>query len=242
MIDQHSAIRVVIADGQASFRRVLRALLEPEHDMLIVGEACDASDTHALTCELKPDVLLVEGALLHGIDSQSGALPTVRTVVTTPAHERTDIIRAFLQGASAIVPKPSAAHVWPESIRTVVAGRYWLGHESIAVLVQALREHVFQWTEPKAKKAYRLTKREVEIIGKIASGHSNKEVGMAFSIRERTVKHHLTNIFSKVGVSSRLELALFAVNHRVPELPVQLIRDAKSRDELEHFKSGGGPG
>jgi DNA-binding NarL/FixJ family response regulator len=116
-----------------------------------------------------------------------------------------------------MVPKPSAPHVWPESIRAVVAGRYWLESESIAIVVQALREYVSRWNEVRPSKDYRLTPRELEIIEKVADGHSNKEVGQAFSICEKTVKRHLTNIFPKVGASSRLELALFALNHRLLE-------------------------
>jgi len=219
MVSDLNAIRVVIADEQVSFRKALRTFLEPERDLTIVGEASEARNIPALTGVLKPDVLLIEVSLFHAVRSRAEILPGVRTVVTVPAPERTDIIRAFLQGARAIVPRLSAPHVWPESIRTVTSGQYWMGSESIAVLVQALRESLARGTDTKPQKDYRLTRREVEIIGKIANGHSNKEVGQAFLICERTVKHHLSNIFSKIGVSSRLELALFAVNNWLLEQP-----------------------
>jgi DNA-binding NarL/FixJ family response regulator len=217
MAGERNTIRIVLADGHAGFREALRTFIEPERDLAIVGEAEDASDVPHLTCHLKPDVLLVDAALFYGIKDQARTLSGVRALVTVPAPDRTDIIRVFLLGARGMVTKPSAPHVWPESIRAVVAGRYWLESESIAVLVEALREYVSRWTEVKPSKDYRLTPREMEIIEKIADGRSNKEVGQAFSICEKTVKRHLTNIFPKIGASSRLELALFVLNHRLLE-------------------------
>jgi two-component system, NarL family, nitrate/nitrite response regulator NarL len=229
MIGDSRVIRVVIADEQPGFRKALRTFLEPEHDVTVVGEASAADGVLALADQLRPDVLLIEAVLLGNLKGQAGALAGINTLVTVPTPDRANIIGAFLQGAKAVVPKRSAPQVWPDSIRTVVAGQYWLGKESIAILVLALRDYFAQRTETRSPKDYKLTPREVEIINKIANGNSNREVGQAFSIRERTVKHHLTNIFTKIGVSSRLELALFAVNQRLMETPS--LREAMSLDE-----------
>jgi two-component system nitrate/nitrite response regulator NarL len=98
-------------------------------------------------------------------------------------------------------------------------GQYWLERNSVGVLVEALRESLAHGNITRSPKDYGLTRRELDIITKIVSGHSNKEVGEEFAISERTVKHHLTNIFDKVGVSSRLQLALFAVNQRLMRSP-----------------------
>jgi two-component system, NarL family, nitrate/nitrite response regulator NarL len=103
-----------------------------------------------------------------------------------------------------------------KGIRTVMNGQYWVGRESVADMVSYLREQAAQ-QPPSPAKSYGLTKRELEILGTIVSGLSNKEIAQKFSLSEDTVKHHLTNIFDKVGVSSRLELALFAINHRLVE-------------------------
>ena len=96
-----------------------------------------------------------------------------------------------------------------------MAGYYWLDNESVEMLVEVLRESLAQGNWTTSPKDYGLTPRELDIIAKIANGRSNREVGREFSISERTVKHHLTNIFTKIGVSSRLQLALFAFNHRL---------------------------
>jgi DNA-binding NarL/FixJ family response regulator len=105
-----------------------------------------------------------------------------------------------------------------------MAGQYWLESESLGVLVEALRDSLEHGNGARSPKDYGLTRREVDIITKIASGRSNKEVGEEFAISERTVKHHLTNIFGKVGVSSRLQLALFAVNQHFTNGPAPALR------------------
>jgi two-component system nitrate/nitrite response regulator NarL len=219
MTGSMASIRVVIADERATFRQALRTLLEPEIDLTIVGEASDAEGVRVLAQQLDPDVILIDIALFYRLKSREGARSAFRAVVMVPTVQRADIIKAFLRGARAVVPKPSPVQIWSQSIRTVGAGQCWLLDESVPILLEALQEHLLQGTKTENKNDYRLTPREVEIADKVVQGHSNKEVGQAFSICEKTVKHHLTNIFAKVGVSSRLELAVFALNHRLPELP-----------------------
>ena len=163
---------------------------------------------------------------LNGSASQVHA---VRVVVTVTAIEKADLVEAFRLGAHGVVLKRSAPPVLLKSIRSVMAGQYWLERESVGVLVEALRESLAHGNGTKSPKDYGLTRREVDIITKIASGRSNKEVGEEFAISERTVKHHLTNIFGKVGVSSRLQLALFAVNQHLmgspgPSLTLQPVQ------------------
>ena len=227
-------IRVVIADEQPVFRRGLRRLLEFAPGLQVLGEASDAPDVVKLMRQLKPDILLLDLPLSRGFELQGAinfatSLAPVRTLVMLTATERTQIVEAFRLGAHGIVLKTSPQDVFLQSIQSVMTGRYWLESESVGILVEAVRDLLTQGNGVTSRKEYGLTPRELDIIAKIASGHSNKEVGEEFSISERTVKHHLTNIFSKVGVSSRLQLALFAVNHhlmsdRPPSLAVQSLQ------------------
>jgi DNA-binding NarL/FixJ family response regulator len=220
MNNRPNSIRIVIADEKLVFRRRWRRFLESDRGFQILGEASDGCSAVKLTRQLKPDILLVDLGLprrselqaLNGLGSSS--FP-VRTVVTVRAIEKAQVIEAFGLGANGILLKTSAAREFLKSIRSVMAGDYWLGSQSLVFLVEALREFLSQGNGATSPKGYRLTPRELGIMAKIAQGHSNKEVGQQFCISERTVKHHLTSIFNKVGVSSRLELALFAVNHRL---------------------------
>jgi two-component system, NarL family, nitrate/nitrite response regulator NarL len=98
----------------------------------------------------------------------------------------------------------------------VMSGEYWVGRESVSNLVQYLRTLVQSSGEEARQRKFGLTPRELEIVAAVVAGYSNKEIAEHFKISEDTVKHHLSNIFDKLGVSTRLELALFAVNQSLP--------------------------
>jgi DNA-binding NarL/FixJ family response regulator len=95
-----------------------------------------------------------------------------------------------------------------------MAGQYWIGRNRVTDLAATLTELSASSPRP-SRKYFGLTSRELEIVGVILSGYSNGDIAARFSISEKTVKHHLTNIFDKVGVSNRLELALFALHHNI---------------------------
>jgi DNA-binding NarL/FixJ family response regulator len=99
-------------------------------------------------------------------------------------------------------------------------GEYWVGRESVSNLVQYLRGLIGSSTSTARQRKYGLTPRELEIVSAVVAGYANKEIAEHFKISEDTVKHHLSNIFDKVGVSTRLELALFAVNQSLPFRPL----------------------
>jgi DNA-binding NarL/FixJ family response regulator len=224
MSNDFNPIRIVIADQHPIFRQDLRRSLESEPGLHILGEASDTHGAVQLARQSQPDILLVDFGLSLGIElktlyESTDHFPRVRVVVTVTAIEKADLVEAFRLGAHGVVLKRSTPPVLLNSIRSVMAGQYWLERESVGVLVEALRESLAHSNGTKSPKDYGLTRREVDIIAKIASGRSNKEVGEEFAISERTVKHHLTNIFGKVGVSSRLQLALFAVNQHFMTSP-----------------------
>jgi two-component system nitrate/nitrite response regulator NarL len=205
-------IRIVIAAVQSSFRELLRRQLESEPRVQVVGDASDTRTAFTLTRRLKPDILLIECALNREFSmlcssnrSNSGSAAGIVAIIETPRIQ--DIVEAFELGARGVVLRASLPPLWRTGIQSVLAGQYWVEDKSVALLLGAVRDLLAR-PEAKSLPEFGLTLRETEIAGKIAAGRSNKDVGLEFSICERTVKHHLTNIFRKVGVSSRLELAV----------------------------------
>ena len=215
--------RILIADDHPIFRDGLKRLLESEPDFKVVGEACDGVEAVKLVRQLKPEILLLDLAMprrpgleaLREMNSEP-ASSSVRVILLTAAAEKEQIVEALQLGARGVVLKDSATQILLKSIRAVMKGEYWVGRESVANLVQYLRTLMQSSHDETRQKKFGLTPRELEIVSAVVAGYSNKEIAEYFKISEDTVKHHLSNVFDKLGVSTRLELALFAVNQSLP--------------------------
>jgi DNA-binding NarL/FixJ family response regulator len=218
-------VRILIADDHPIFRDGLKRLLESEGEFKVIGEACDGVEAVTMARQLIPEIMLLDLAMprrqgLETLRELASDARSVRVILLTAAAEKEQIVEALQLGARGVVLKDSATQILLKSIRAVMNGEYWVGRESVSNLVQYLKTLV---TPPSAfpqRNKYRLTPRELEIIAAVVAGFANKEIAQYFKISEDTVKHHLSNIFDKVGVSSRLELALFAVNQSLPFKPI----------------------
>jgi two-component system nitrate/nitrite response regulator NarL len=214
-------VRIVLADDHQMFRDALRRLLDAEPDLVVVGEAGNGEEAVALTLQYEPDILLLDVAMPHGnglqvLEQIAAASKTTRIIMVTGAVEENELRQALHLGARGFVLKESGAMQLLESIRVVYAGEYFVGRECMADLVSAVRTRgVIEGKFPRLKADFGLTARERQIVSAVVNAYQNKEIAEKFAISEKTVKHHLTNIFNKVGVSNRLELALFAVHHHL---------------------------
>jgi DNA-binding NarL/FixJ family response regulator len=223
---QSQAVRILIADDHPIFRDGLKRLLEAERNFKVVGEACDGVEAVTLVHQLRPEILLLDLAMprrpgLEALRELSAETITARVILLTAAAEKEQIVEALQLGARGVVLKDSATQILLKAIRAVMNGEYWVGRESVSNLVQYLRGLIDSSNIASRQKRYGLTPRELEIISAVVAGYANKEIAEHFKISEDTVKHHLSNVFDKLGVSTRLELALFAVNQSLPFKPIQ---------------------
>jgi two-component system, NarL family, nitrate/nitrite response regulator NarL len=204
-------VRIAIADDHQIFRDGLRRLLETEPGFEVVAEAVDGLDTARIVRDEHPDVVLLDVAMprMGGVE----ALTTIqedatRVILLTAGIEPSELLRAIQLGARGVVLKESATRLLIEGIHRVMDDKYVIGAG-----VAENREQAARHVGREHPRHYGLTPRELEIVSAIVSGDSNRDIADRLSISLQTVKHHLTSIFDKTGVSTRLELALFAIRH-----------------------------
>jgi DNA-binding NarL/FixJ family response regulator len=213
-----NSIRVLIADEQPLFRYGLQLLLEEDPDFRVVGQASDIREAMYLTQRAKPDVVLLDLRLPHlsGLETLSHihslGLP-VHTLVLATSMDRFQVLEALRRGASGILLKDSTAQLLRKCLRSVMDGEYWIGRKNIGHLIHELKKSSVRPAEEIPQEKRPLTPRQLQIVAEIISGKTNKEIALKLGLSQQTVKHHLTVIFSELGVFNRLELALFAVHH-----------------------------
>jgi two-component system nitrate/nitrite response regulator NarL len=219
MADARKRIRLLIADDVRLFRDALSVLLETEPSFEVVGYAANGDETIPLATRLKPDVLLLDLVMPHmgGIETLralSAAQVPVRTILLTAAIERPDVLIALQLGARGVLLKDASPELLFKSIRVVMAGQYWVDATAVSDVISAFRAAA-PAADAAAPPKFGLTRRELEIVIAVAAGESNREISRRLNISQETVKHHLTNIYNKVGASTRVELALFAVHNNL---------------------------
>ncbi len=211
------AIRILVADDHAIFRDGLRKLLEVTDEVEIVGEASNGVECTKMLQKLKPDILLLDLRMPEkdglGVleEVNFDTLPT-RVIVLTAAEDDRDVVRAMRLGARGVVLKQSASDLLLKSIRKVNDGEIWLDNRMTAEVIDAFKKSS---ESGQRREKPLLSDREKEIVQLVAQGFRNREIGEKLFISEQTVKNHLHNIFDKLGVSDRLELALYAIHHRL---------------------------
>ncbi|HEY4710410.1 MAG TPA: response regulator transcription factor [Candidatus Cybelea sp.] len=217
MTKAKQAIRILVADDHAIFRDGLRKLLEVADDVQIIGEASNGVECVKMLAKFKPDILLLDLRMpekdglgvLEEVNFDS--LPT-RVIVLTAAEDDRDVVRAMRLGARGVVLKQSASDLLLKSIRKVADGEIWLDNRMTAEVIDAFKKSS---ESGQRREKPLLSDREKEIVQLVAQGFRNREIGEKLFISEQTVKNHLHNIFDKLGVSDRLELALYAIHHRL---------------------------
>jgi DNA-binding NarL/FixJ family response regulator len=215
-----ATVRIVIADDHPIVRDGLKKLLLLEDDFEVIGEAGDGREVLDKVQELDPDVLLLDLRMpnLDGLSALQALQQTnkrTRVIVLTASEDKNEFVQAMKLGCSGIVLKQTAPDLIVKSIRKVNAGEIWLDSHTTAAVMRQFQtgtEGNNSGAGGKGRERSPLSAREREIVALVAQGYKNKEMAEKMFISEQTVKNHLHNIFDKLGVSDRLELALYAIH------------------------------
>jgi DNA-binding NarL/FixJ family response regulator len=220
-----ASIRILVIDEQNLFRDGLASLLNAQDDMETVGCAEAVSDARIVLGQLRPDICLL-GWPAGATNSRNvfGAIQAKKLqtrVILLVNEEGEDFFDAVCEGCCGIVPKQTSIELLIKSIRKVHAGEFWLDRKSIAQVIRRLTEKspaVVAEVSVRLgvlEQGATLSMREREVVALVAQGFKNKEMAEWMFISEQTVKNHLHNIFDKLGVSDRIELAVYAIHHNL---------------------------
>lgn len=203
-------LKILIADDHAMVRDGLVRLLATENGFEVIGQAGDGEAAVSMALELEPDLLLLDVNMpkLRGVQvlERLQGNCSAKIILLTAAIDRAEMLAALEAGARGLVMKHAASDVLIKSIYCVAQGEYWVDREILADWAQ---------TRGTAQPNTQLTARERQIVREILSGAANRDIAQAFHLSEGTVKRHLSNIYTKLGVANRLELALYAMHHNL---------------------------
>jgi DNA-binding NarL/FixJ family response regulator len=209
-------IRVLIVDDHQVVRTGLKTFFDLLPDIEVVGEAADGSEGVAMARRLEPDVVLMDLLMpnmdgITAIGRIKAERPETEIVTMTSFIEEEKVTSALEAGASGYVLKDAEADEVATAVRAAYAGEVHLDPAVARLLAQRMRNR----TLPAESLAEPLTEREKDVIRLLGQGMSNKEIGAALFITERTARTYVSNILGKLGLASRTQAALYAVEHKL---------------------------
>ncbi|HEY6935685.1 MAG TPA: response regulator transcription factor [Terriglobales bacterium] len=220
--------RLIVADSQTIFRVGLRKIFALEDDIRVVGQAESYGQAISALAKFSADVILFETALAaepaEAVSELLRRAPNSKLIVLTAGANQDEVLELFRRGAHGIIDRSIPPETLVACIHKVAKGDIWLDEQAVNWVLHAFRTQATRPIAPAAK--VHLTQKEMMIVACVAQGMKNKEIAVRVNTTEQVVKNYLRKVYDKLGVSDRLELALYCLHHRlldntdaVPPLP-----------------------
>jgi DNA-binding NarL/FixJ family response regulator len=210
-------IRVILADSQAIYRVGMRKVFALEDDIRVVAQAETLGNLHAALQRYPTDVVVLEGQLIAGtIDAIPDLVrraPGAKLIVQVVETDEANIVELYRRGVRGVVPRSIAPDLLIKCVRKIADGETWIDNQSISWVIEAYRSQATSLTGPRIQP--KLSKKELAIISCITRGMRNKEIAYQIGTTEQVIKNYLRKVYDKLGVSDRLELALYCLHHQL---------------------------
>lgn len=215
-------IRVLLVDDHDLVREGLKAMLRHQDDLTVVGEAANGADAVTEALRTKPDLVVMDVRMpdMSGIEACReirNEAPKTNVLMLTSYADEQAVMSAIVAGASGFVLKEVKTPALLEAMRRVGTGGSMLDESSAATVIEHIRQGKI--VTDADRLAQELTERELVILDHISEGLTNREIGEKLFLSEKTIKHHVSDILSKLGLSRRIEAAGFAIRRADQKLP-----------------------
>jgi DNA-binding NarL/FixJ family response regulator len=212
-----ATIKIILADTQAIYRVGTKKIFALEDDIRVVAQAENLGQVLAAAAKFPADVLLFEGSISpnppEAISEVLKRAPKLKVIVLSPENDEDTVVEFFRRGVRGLLPRSIAPEMLVKCVRKVFIGETWLDNQGVNWVIEAYRAQAAQLTSPRPKT--KLSDKELLIISCVTQGMRNKEIANEIGTTEQVVKNYLRKVYDKLGVSDRLELALYCIHHRL---------------------------
>lgn len=212
-----AGIRIILADTQAIYRVGTKKIFALEDDIRVVAQAENLGQVLAAAQKFPADVILFESAVssnpAEAVSEIMRKLPPSRIIVLVAENEEDDTLEFFRRGVKGIVTRSISPELLVKCVRKVANGETWIDNQGVNWVIEAYRQQAQHLTSPRQKA--RLSDKELLIVSCVTQGMRNKEIANEIGTTEQVVKNYLRKVYDKLGVSDRLELALYCIHHQL---------------------------
>ena len=219
--EETAGIRILLADSQAIYRVGIRKIFAVEDDMRVVAQAENYPGLLAALERYPSDIVLLDGGMISGqaeaIPDMLRRAPNAKLIVQVSENSETFIVDLYRRGVRGVISRAISPDLLIRCVRKIADGETWIDNQSVSWVIEAYRTEANNLTNPKLQP--RLSPKELSIIGCVTQGMRNKEIAYKIGTTEQVVKNYLRKIYDKLGVSDRLELALYCLHHQLLKQP-----------------------